>query len=43
MVKNTLINNNESEPGVNKTAFVHHKDSTGKTTSCLNIVGWLVS
>ena len=23
-------------------AFVHHKGGTGKTTSCLNIAGWLV-
>ena len=22
-------------------AFVHHKGGTGKTTSCLNIAGWL--
>ena len=24
-----------------KVAFVHHKGGTGKTTSCLNIAGWL--
>ena len=41
MVKNTLTNNNGSELGVNKIAFVHHKGGTGKTTSCLNIAGWL--
>ena len=33
----------ENEPQVAKTiAFVHHKGGTGKTTSCLNIAGWLV-
>ena len=31
------------QPQVAKTiAFVHHKGGTGKTTSCLNIAGWLV-
>lgn len=25
-----------------KIAFVHHKGGTGKTTSCLNVAGWLV-
>ena len=27
---------------VKSMAFVHHKGGTGKTTSCLNIAGWLV-
>ncbi|MFH1287706.1 MAG: AAA family ATPase [bacterium] len=27
----------------NTIAFVHHKGGTGKTTSCLNIAGWLVN
>lgn len=32
-----------NEPQVAKTiAFVHYKGGTGKTTSCLNIAGWLV-
>jgi len=26
---------------VKKIAFVHHKGGTGKTTSCINIAGWL--
>jgi len=31
-----------SEPQAAKTiTFVHHKGGTGKTTSCLNIAGWL--
>jgi chromosome partitioning protein len=40
-VKNIFTDNNESETGVKKIAFVHHKGGTGKTTSCLNIAGWL--
>jgi len=40
-VRNTFTDNNESETGVKKIAFVHHKGGTGKTTSCLNIAGWL--
>jgi chromosome partitioning protein len=40
-VKNTFTDNNESETGVKKITFVHHKGGTGKTTSCLNIAGWL--
>jgi len=40
-VKHTFTDNNESETGVKKIAFVHHKGGTGKTTSCLNIAGWL--
>ena len=36
-------NREDNEPQVAKTiAFVHHKGGTGKTTSCLNIAGWLV-
>jgi chromosome partitioning protein len=33
----------DSEQGrrVRNIAFVHHKGGTGKTTSCLNIAGWL--
>lgn len=26
---------------VNKISFAHHKGGTGKTTSCLNVAGWL--
>ncbi len=40
-MKNILTNDNESESSVKKIAFVHHKGGTGKTTSCLNIAGWL--
>ena len=44
MVKNMFQKSREdNEPQVAKTiAFVHHKGGTGKTTSCLNIAGWLV-
>jgi chromosome partitioning protein len=41
MVKNIFKRNNEPEPSAKKIAFVHHKGGTGKTTSCLNIAGWL--
>lgn len=44
MAKNELVRNGEdSELQKAKIiAFVHHKGGTGKTTSCLNIAGWLV-
>lgn len=44
MAKNRFINdanNSETQSAIN-IAFVHHKGGTGKTTSCLNIAGWLV-
>lgn len=31
----------EEEENTRTIAFVHHKGGTGKTTSCLNIAGWL--
>ena len=34
-------NNDKAVQGIRKIAFVHHKGGTGKTTSCLNIAGWL--
>jgi len=40
-VKNIFKRDNEPEPSAKKIAFVHHKGGTGKTTSCLNIAGWL--
>lgn len=40
-MENRFKDNGESETGVKKIAFVHHKGGTGKTTSCLNIAGWL--
>ena len=40
-MKDLFTDKNESEAGVKKIAFVHHKGGTGKTTSCLNIAGWL--
>lgn len=40
-MKNIFKRNNEPEPSARKVAFVHHKGGTGKTTSCLNIAGWL--
>lgn len=37
-----MINsNNRQDQGVKTIAFVHHKGGTGKTTSALNIAGWL--
>jgi len=44
MVKNMSQKSKEdNEPQAAKTiAFVHYKGGTGKTTSCLNIAGWLV-
>ncbi len=27
--------------GAVRIAFVHHKGGTGKTTSCINVAGWL--
>ena len=43
MVKNKFIRDKEESETQNATsiAFVHHKGGTGKTTSCLNIAGWL--
>jgi len=43
MVKNMSQKSKEdNEPQAAKTiAFVHYKGGTGKTTSCLNIAGWL--
>jgi cellulose biosynthesis protein BcsQ len=42
MVNNIFMSNdNDHEPIAKKIAFVHHKGGTGKTTSCLNIAGWL--
>ena len=32
---------NMKEEAAKNIAFVHHKGGTGKTTSCLNIAGWL--
>ena len=44
MARNKFMRNtNDSEAQNAKLiAFVHHKGGTGKTTSCLNIAGWLV-
>lgn len=44
MPKN-MFTRNVDDAGVREAksiAFVHHKGGTGKTTSCLNIAGWLV-
>jgi len=43
MVKSSFKRSREeNETQAAKTiAFVHHKGGTGKTTSCLNIAGWL--
>ena len=40
-MKNLFTSNNKLEQSVKKIAFVHHKGGTGKTTSCLDIAGWL--
>lgn len=32
----------QPEKSAMRIAFVHHKGGTGKTTSCINIAGWLV-
>ena len=36
------MNDMSTEKKTKYIAFVHHKGGTGKTTSCLNIAGWLV-
>lgn len=44
MDKNRFMKNRDDNTAQNAVtiAFVHHKGGTGKTTSCLNIAGWLV-
>ncbi|MFH1777134.1 MAG: AAA family ATPase [Candidatus Omnitrophota bacterium] len=44
MVKSIFQRDNEHNniQAVKTIAFVHHKGGTGKTTSCLNVAGWLV-
>jgi len=42
MVFNRFMKELEEEQGAKNITFVHHKGGTGKTTSCLNIAGWLV-
>ena len=43
MVKNKFSRKivDSQSRGVKTIAFVHHKGGTGKTTSCLNVAGWL--
>lgn len=41
-MKNIFRKSVEEEKTTKKIAFVHHKGGTGKTTSCLNVAGWLV-
>ena len=43
MAKNVFMKDTNESPGKNATtiAFVHHKGGTGKTTSALNVAGWL--
>ncbi|ODS30780.1 MAG: ATPase involved in chromosome partitioning [Candidatus Scalindua rubra] len=36
------MRNRDDSESAKVIAFVHHKGGTGKTTSCLNIAGWLV-
>ena len=38
---NMFLDNSEQGQHVRTIAFVHNKGGTGKTTSCLNIAGWL--
>lgn len=38
---NMFLNNSEQGHYVRSIAFVHHKGGTDKTTSCLNIAGWM--
>ncbi|MFH1615955.1 MAG: AAA family ATPase [Planctomycetota bacterium] len=38
---NMFLDNSEQGQPVRTIAFVHNKGGTGKTTSCLNIAGWL--
>ena len=40
-MKNLFRKPADKEGLAKKIAFVHHKGGTGKTTSCLNIAGWL--
>lgn len=41
-MRNIFRKSAEEGRATKKIAFVHHKGGTGKTTSCLNIAGWLV-
>jgi len=41
MVKNMLTKGQEEGQSAETIAFVHHKGGTGKTTSCINVAGWL--
>ena len=40
-MKNLFGDKTDKTDVAKKIAFVHHKGGTGKTTSCLNIAGWL--
>ena len=42
MAKKTFTKDINEGWGAKTIAFVHHKGGTGKTTSCINIAGWLV-
>lgn len=41
-MRNIFRKSAEDKRCTKKIAFVHHKGGTGKTTSCLNVAGWLV-
>ena len=32
---------NSTSGSAQRIAFIHHKGGTGKTTSCINVAGWL--
>ena len=40
-MKNAIIKTTDNTKCAKTIAFVHHKGGTGKTTSCLNVAGWL--
>lgn len=40
-MKNMFVKSADNAGSAKTIAFVHHKGGTGKTTSCLNVAGWL--
>lgn len=42
MAANKFVTDKQTQRMALSISFVHHKGGTGKTTSCLNVAGWLV-